>query len=216
MKITVYNKKGGAGKTPIAVNLALTLGYAIGANENNRLGKIFPQESIIEIEPEEEFPAFPNHINIVFDLGGVLSRTNYSVLTAIKQSDLVLIPIFWDTNSIEKGLETYHEVASINPNIFFLATRLKTRYGDLKKSDPAFSWEGCKEFRDIDEAITEGTGSKQVVLPLQESDFYHDMYNKGQTFQQLRDEWPLQRRNIQKVVDQFDLVFKEIEKYETQ
>ena len=33
MKITVYQAKGAAGKTPIATNIALDREYAIGTNE---------------------------------------------------------------------------------------------------------------------------------------------------------------------------------------
>jgi len=196
------------------VNLALTLGYAIGANEDNDLTEIFPEERVLEIEPEESFPNFPEEIDIVFDLGGVLSKSNYSVLSAIKQSDLIFIPLFWDTNSVKKGLQTYDEIHKLNPNIVFIASKLKTRSGDPKKSDPSFSWSKCKEFVDIDNAITKFTGQKEIVIPLQESDFYHDMKDKGMTFEELRNSWPLQKHNIQKIMDQFSLVFKEIEKYE--
>ena len=214
MKITIYNKKGGAGKTPIATNIALTLGYAIASNEHNDLADIFPSESVIEINHEQEFPDFPPQVDVVFDLGGVLSETSYSVLSAVKQSDLVIIPVFFDKKSIKKGIETYNEVKQFNKNIIVVVTRLKTRSGDLLKGNTNFSWSTCKDFVYIKEAMELGTGSTPPFFPLQESDFYLDMFNSGKSFEQLRDESTLQKRNIGKIVEQFNLIFDEIKKYE--
>jgi hypothetical protein len=55
-------------------------------------------------------------------------------LSAIKQSDLVIIPVFFD----KKAIETYNEVFQFNNNIIFAVTRLKTRGGDLLKGHPKF------------------------------------------------------------------------------
>jgi hypothetical protein len=44
MKITIYNMKGSAGKTPMAVNIALDREYALATNEPyNLLDTILPE-----------------------------------------------------------------------------------------------------------------------------------------------------------------------------
>ena len=133
MKVTVYNKKGGTGKTPIAMNIARELNYAIGANENNKLGRFFNSAESQKYKKKDKFPKFYNEINIVFDLGWGLDQGNMSILSAIEQSDLILIPVFNDLYPIEKAEETYSEIVSSNKNIIFVATKLKYKYGDLKK-----------------------------------------------------------------------------------
>lgn len=214
MKIVVYSKKGGEGKTPIATAIALTLDYALASNEDNDFEDIFPEERILQITHEEEFPVIDESIDVVFDLGGVLSENSYSVLSAVKQSDLVFIPISMDKKSIKKGIETYLEVSAYNSNIVILATKVKKRYGDLNLSNPDFSWSQCKDTKTIRSAVELGTGDTPKVIALQYSDYYSDMFSEGKTFEALRDESPVQSRHIQKIIDQFSLVIDEIKENE--
>ena len=73
MKITVYNMKGSAGKTPIATNIALDREYALATNEPyNLLDTILPEERLFSLQPDEEFPDFPEGIDVVFDLAGLI------------------------------------------------------------------------------------------------------------------------------------------------
>jgi len=125
MKITVYSVKGSAGKTPIATNIALDKGYAIGTNELYHVfDSFFPEEKLLPIEPHEKFPEIPETIDIVFDLAGSISREASSISSAIEQSDLVIVPIYNEIKSLNAGIHTIIEVSNFTKNIIVIATKL--------------------------------------------------------------------------------------------
>ncbi len=69
MKITLYNTKGSAGKTPIATNIALERGYAIATNETYHVfDRFIPKERLISVDMNEAFPLFGCEVDVVFDL----------------------------------------------------------------------------------------------------------------------------------------------------
>lgn len=71
MKITVYNFKGGTGKTSIALNLALTMQYAIISNDTySPLEKVLDPKKFIKLEAGKDLPNLPEKYFIIFDLGG--------------------------------------------------------------------------------------------------------------------------------------------------
>ena len=95
MKITVYSTKWSAGKTPIATNIALDRGYAVWTNEPYHIFDGFiPDNQLLSLDLNDTFPSIPDDVDIVFDLAGSISKTAYSITSAIKQSDVVLVPIY--------------------------------------------------------------------------------------------------------------------------
>ena len=77
MKITVYNTKWSAGKTPIATNISLDREYAIWTNEPFHVFDDFiPESRLISLDLNDPFPPIPNDIDIVFDLAWSISKTS--------------------------------------------------------------------------------------------------------------------------------------------
>ncbi|PAJ74994.1 hypothetical protein CJF42_07220 [Pseudoalteromonas sp. NBT06-2] len=60
-----------------------------------------PEEDFLSLDLNDEFPFIPDDIDIVFDLAGSISKSSLSISSAIKQSDLVLIPIYNEVKSIK-------------------------------------------------------------------------------------------------------------------
>lgn len=115
MKISVINKKGGVGKTPLAFSIAKDLGLFLQSNDNSCIEKIYPnmakiRETVADID------------NCVFDFGGFVS---HGVIEIIKNSNWIIIPCLPDYNSLLRTAETIKEIKEINKNIIILATDYK-------------------------------------------------------------------------------------------
>ena len=183
MKITVYCRKGSAGKTPIAVNIALDRDYALATNEGeNILDKIIPEERLITVEPGEEFPAFPEDIDMVFDLAGVLSReVSPSVLSAIKQSNVVLVPIYNELKCLNAGLSTIREVQAHNSKIVVVATKLQKQKHDLFSN-----WRDSSDFKNIAQVVHTQINPEIPIFPLKFSKVFDIIFEREKSIEQLR------------------------------
>ena len=115
MKVTVFSAKGGVGKTPIAVNLALEREWAIGTNETYHILdslRAIPDNRVLAIQPTEGFPELPDDIDIVFDLSGSLGGdSSASIRSAVIQSDVVVVPA---NNELKAINGAYHNHAITN------------------------------------------------------------------------------------------------------
>ena len=66
--ITIYNFKGGPGKTSCAMNIALTMDYGVVTNDiYSPIEEVF--DNVLKVSPSEEFPDFPTDAEVIFDLG---------------------------------------------------------------------------------------------------------------------------------------------------
>jgi len=129
MKITVMNFKGGVGKTSISVNLAMMMGAYIVTNDfYSPLERVLPQNRIMKLKNNDVLPIFPADLSIVFDLGGHIDPRT---VDALKQSDVVVIPLFRDFLSLKVSIACIKDVSAFNKNIVIVNNRAEK--GDFEQ-----------------------------------------------------------------------------------
>jgi len=162
MKITVYNVKGWAGKTPIATNIVLDREYALATNEPfHILNQIVPKERLLTVPINQPFPDIPRDIDIVFDLAWTISEDAQSITSALKQSDVIIVPIYNELKCITAGLHTILEVQNFNKNIVVVVTKLTKQ-----REDTGNDWEKFTDFQNVQRFVHQKITPDIPVLPL--------------------------------------------------
>jgi cellulose biosynthesis protein BcsQ len=133
MKITVYNFKGGVGKTSISLNIALTCDFGIITNDvYSPLERVLRNEQFIKIEHDQSLPEIPDEYNIIFDLGGHIDKR---AIEAIKQSDCVLVPVTNDFVNLQVTINAIGEIEKFNKNIVVIANRtIKNDFPEISQA----------------------------------------------------------------------------------
>ena len=210
MIVTIYNMKGSAGKTPIAVNIALDKGWAIGTNEPYHLLDTFiPSERLLTASLDTPFPQIPKGIDVVFDLAGSLSGASVSINTALSQSDLVIIPIYNEVKCLQAGINTIREVQAFTNNIIVVATKLSKARGEVFGND----WTLSEAFLNVTRVVR-CRGSESIrVLPLKYSTAFDSIFEHEKSISQLMAHYPLLRHSFKDVNNQFNEIYNEIKHY---
>jgi len=168
MKITVYNFKGGVGKTSISLNIALTCDFGIITNDvYSPLERVLADEQFIKIEHEQSLPEIPDEYNIIFDLGGHIDKR---AIEAIKQSDFVLVPVTNDFVNLQVTINAIGEIEKFNKNIVVIANRT------VKNDFPEIS-QAVRKFYDY--PVVELKLSKAFSNIFQEKKSIKDMVAEG-------------------------------------
>lgn len=130
MIISVYNFKGGVGKTGISLNLALTLDYGVITNDiYSPLEKILKKEDLLKVAQNQTFKKLPKEADIIYDLGGHIDQR---AILALKQSEYIIVPTINDFVVLQVTVNSIKEIEKYNSNIIVVANRVRGRGDDYK------------------------------------------------------------------------------------
>jgi len=216
MIISVYNAKGGVGKTPISANIAFDKEYLVATNEVFHIydkiiedGSLLVEEgSLLVVDPEEEFTSEikNNGLNVVFDLAGSLSSSSLSISSALLMSDVVIVPINNEWKAINAGLNTIKQVLEYNSNIIVVATKLTKQSKDFFTKD----WKESGDYINIKNQVCEHFGDKITVLPLKNSKVFDNIFEQRKSIKQFCTDSPLKAHSYKIVEEQFDDIYKKL------
>lgn len=212
MKISIYSIKGGCGKTPIAINFAVDKGFALATNEAfDAFTGFFDDDLLLFTAADEEFPEIPNNIDIVFDLAGTMSKNDYSTLSAIRQSDVVIVPIWNNRLSFLGGLRAIQSVHKIGKPVIVVATKLAAK---TKKKGQ--SWIESEDFQCVLQAVSSlkcELGYMPAVLPLKFSEVFETVLGECVSVEWLASKSGLAKYTHAELLGQFKDIYQEVEKH---
>lgn len=200
MIVSVYNEKGGTGKTIIAVNLALLLKCRLATNERGPtlVRAILKKGQLVELGDRQDFPKMNPGKHCIFDFAG---KPDWRLPGALKRSDLVIIPTRNDASTMQKTTECVQEVKQYTNKIIILANSISVpRRGE--KVD--------QNFEDIKETI--GPHHPEIpILQMKYSPSIEDVYANCVSLQELHDEaGPLGRYHIKTPLNKFKEILERI------
>ena len=187
MIISVINKKGGVGKTPLSVGLAIDLGYYLITNDDSVVEDIMPNPDMVMIQREPSLVK-----DTVYDFGGFVSD---SMLHIIENSDIILVPCDSKIDSKKRTVKTILEIEKYNTNIYIVAT-------DYKKD---------KELEELKADLKEVLPNTPI-LELKHTALYDKVVEYGQSLNDMAKESPLINRNCKIVIAQYNHILETIKK----
>jgi hypothetical protein len=207
-KISVFCSKGSTGKTPISMNIFYDRDYNVATNEPyNVIEDLVPDNKAMVVGLNESFPDLPNDIDIIFDLAGAISEDARSILSAIKQSDLVIVPINNEFKAVKAGLHSIQEVSKYNSNIIIVATKLTKHKNELFGDN----WSKSRDYLEVKEAVETVFDDAYPVLPLKYSTAFDTIFDKEQSIKQICENDALLRHAFKSVNKQFDKLYSAID-----
>ena len=119
--ITLYNIKGGVGKSSLAFQLAKH--YSLPLYTNDIYSAL---AGIHKIDPNDKKCELPD---CVLDLGGF---SDNRIASYVKQSDVIIIPTLYSKLDLQSTVLTTRDIIEVKPDAKIIIVINKTRYNDDK------------------------------------------------------------------------------------
>jgi cellulose biosynthesis protein BcsQ len=213
MKVCIWSKKGGSGKTPLSYYLAKEHGFKVATNDFGVYDMILQKDEFDYTPYEKAFPVYSDDKRIVFDLGGMLASGAKSIVSAIKSSDIVVVPVFFESAAVTGAVLSIREIVKLNRNIVVVATKLERNAADKDRMLADYS--NSFEFRSIKKTIdrlSEGLGVDLPIYPTAKTTMYHQMIKNRKSASELMKDNPLLARSYKNARYQIEQVCKHIVK----
>jgi len=156
MKIVVWSKKGGVGKTALAYTIARDLGLFLLSNDDSIIEIAYPGKAKI-------LPDLPVIDEAVYDLGGFVDA---HARDAIAAADLVLIPTTADLNAVKRTASTISDVEEIAPGarIIIVANRARgSDFDEIEKRFESYEVVEIPESRIFEKAIRSKSSVREIA-----------------------------------------------------
>lgn len=179
--IVIASRKGGGGKTPISISLAMDLDLFFITNDIGIATTVYHDKSKLMDNPIAIK-------NTIYDFGGYVAA---GVIKMVEKSDLLIIPVFNDDDAFVKTILTIKELSPYAKNILILGTR--TEKGD---------------FEEIKKKIHDHFPNIKI-LELSKSKIFKYVTKQGTSVLQVADS-RLKQWSYRKVIEQYIVILEHI------
>lgn len=193
-KIAIYNEKGRVGKTPLSLEIALRLGYNYATNQNRPredIKAIIPTGEFLQVGPSEAFPKLDDDFPVVFDLAGELVGYEKSIVSALEQVDLIIVPVVNEPDAIMGTAYAITEIMTLDT----ITAKFVVVANMLKKPE---------EVEDVKAQLLPLIGVDIPVVPIRYSRAFDRILAEGMSIQDIVEKGGLYAwsfRNVAREVD---------------
>lgn len=122
MKLTIFNLKGGQGKTTLTLALALSSEFFVVTNdEYSPIDKVLPKGHVKHLKASESLPDVLEELDLIYDFGGYPDKR---VVEAVRRSDWLIVPIVYDSPlDMQTSIKTIVELENHTKNIIIVINR---------------------------------------------------------------------------------------------
>jgi len=192
MLITIFNLKGGTGKTSLAYSLANDLNsyYITNDTYNSVVSNVY--NKVIE----ELNEAIISDNIVVFDGGGFFDNDIKQVL---QHSNKIIIPLEADINSLNSLTNFLEKLLKINNNIIFVINKIENNKTSLK------DFEISKNF-----LIKEYKINEKNIFKLSNSRIFKNIFEEEKGIKQLVNSSKINKYRYKKIYEEYKKILENI------
>jgi MinD-like ATPase involved in chromosome partitioning or flagellar assembly len=201
-KIAIYNEKGRVGKTPLSLEIALRLGYNYATNQNRPredIKAIIPTGEFLQVGPSEAFPKLDDDFPVVFDLAGELVGYEKSIVSALEQVDLIIVPVVNEPDAIMGTAYAITEIMTLDT----ITAKFVVVANMLKKSE---------EVEEVKAKLLPLIGIDVPVIPIRYSRAFDRIITEGISIKSLVENGGLYAWSFRNVAREIDHLMSYINK----
>ena len=194
--VLVFNKKGGVGKSSIAITIAAHLKYNLVTNDaangiRDVYSNLLAKNSIelIELSANQKELSFPDDKGLVFDFGGFIDK-RLSVIAGFV--DCCIIPICFESKAdVDPSIKTIIELSEYCKKIIIVINKT-----DRDKAE------------ELEKVLT--NNFKHSVLLMPKTKYMNRLVDEGKTVFEASLENGLNKHLLKKPLSTFEELFKKI------